>query len=44
MEAYDLIFFPEETGRGGNRFIPDETATRAEAVAILLRMLEYKED
>ncbi|WP_234405013.1 S-layer homology domain-containing protein [Paenibacillus bouchesdurhonensis] len=27
-------------GRGGNRFVPDDTATRAEAAVMLLRMLE----
>lgn len=28
-------------GRGGNRFAPNETATRAEATVMLLRMLEH---
>ncbi|WP_270165538.1 S-layer homology domain-containing protein [Paenibacillus sp. SYP-B4298] len=28
-------------GRGGNRFVPDGTATRAEAVTFILRMLDY---
>lgn len=27
-------------GRGGNRFVPDDTATRAEAAVMLLRMFE----
>jgi len=31
------------TGRGGNAFVPNDTATRSEAVAILLKMLEIKE-
>ncbi|MFD0712153.1 S-layer homology domain-containing protein [Paenibacillus sp. GCM10027626] len=31
-------------GRGQNRFVPNETAMRAEATVMLLRMLEYKED
>lgn len=30
-------------GRGGNRFMPNETATRAEATVMLLRMLEQKQ-
>ncbi|WP_165867587.1 S-layer homology domain-containing protein [Paenibacillus pinisoli] len=30
-------------GRGGNAFVPNDTATRSEAVAILLKMLEIKE-
>nr|WP_260981977.1 chitobiase/beta-hexosaminidase C-terminal domain-containing protein [Paenibacillus sp. 32O-W] len=29
-------------GRGENRFMPNETATRAEATVMLLRMLEHK--
>ncbi|MBJ6360759.1 cadherin-like beta sandwich domain-containing protein [Paenibacillus sp. GCM10012307] len=31
------------TGRDGNRFMPNETATRAEAVTVILRMLEKLE-
>lgn len=31
------------SGRGGNQFVPNETATRAEAVVMLLRMLENKD-
>ncbi|WP_213595559.1 S-layer homology domain-containing protein, partial [Paenibacillus woosongensis] len=27
-------------GRGGNRFVPNETATRAEATVMLLRLME----
>jgi hypothetical protein len=30
-------------GRGGNRFVPNETATRAEAVVMLVRMLELRD-
>lgn len=30
------------SGRGGNKFVPNDTATRAEAVVMLLRMLEDK--
>lgn len=30
-------------GRGGNRFVPNATATRAEATVMLLRMLEQKQ-
>jgi hypothetical protein len=30
-------------GRDGNRFVPNDTATRAEAVVMLLRMLELQE-
>lgn len=30
------------SGRGGNKFVPNDTATRTEAVVMLLRMLEYK--
>jgi len=30
-------------GRGGNVFVPNDTATRSEAVAILLKMLEIQE-
>ncbi|WP_163859575.1 S-layer homology domain-containing protein [Paenibacillus elgii] len=30
------------SGRGGNRFVPNDTATRAEAAAMLLRMLNDK--
>lgn len=29
-------------GRGGNRFAPDATATRAEAVTIILNLLDSK--
>ncbi|WP_028562343.1 S-layer homology domain-containing protein [Paenibacillus pinihumi] len=28
-------------GRGGNRFAPNETVTRAEGTVMLLRMLEH---
>ncbi|WP_276355824.1 S-layer homology domain-containing protein [Cohnella caldifontis] len=31
------------SGRGGNKFVPNDTATRAEAVVMLLRMLEVRE-
>ncbi|WP_136605605.1 S-layer homology domain-containing protein [Paenibacillus dokdonensis] len=31
-------------GRGQNRFVPNETATRVEATIMLLRMLDHKED
>ncbi len=31
------------SGRGGNKFVPNGTATRAEAVVMLLRMLEVRE-
>lgn len=30
-------------GRGGNKFVPNDTATRAEAVVMLLKMLEARE-
>ncbi|WP_080835080.1 InlB B-repeat-containing protein [Cohnella massiliensis] len=30
------------SGRGGNKFVPNDTATRAEAVVMLLRMLEAR--
>jgi len=29
-------------GRGGNQFVPNETASRAEAVVMLVRMLELQ--
>lgn len=32
------------SGRGDNKFVPDGTATRAEAVVMLLGMLEYKDN
>lgn len=32
------------SGRGGNRFVPHETATRAEAVGMLLRLLEHQDN
>ena len=32
------------SGREGNKFVPSETATRAEAAVMLLRMLEKKEE
>ncbi|NWL88119.1 hypothetical protein DMN77_11020 [Paenibacillus sp. 79R4] len=32
------------SGRGGNKFVPNNTATRAEAVVMLLRMLVYKDN
>ncbi|MEF2247338.1 chitobiase/beta-hexosaminidase C-terminal domain-containing protein [Paenibacillus sp. IITD108] len=32
------------SGRGNNYFTPNDTATRAEAVVMLLRMLEYKDN
>ncbi|MFD2117988.1 S-layer homology domain-containing protein [Paenibacillus yanchengensis] len=28
-------------GRGGNRFVPGDTATRAEAIVVLLNMIDY---
>ncbi|MED0680943.1 S-layer homology domain-containing protein [Aneurinibacillus thermoaerophilus] len=31
-------------GRGGNRFVPGGTATRAEAAVLLLRILELEEN
>lgn len=31
------------SGRGGNQFVPNDTATRAEAAVILLRMLGVRE-
>lgn len=31
------------SGRAGNRFVPNDTATRAEAAVLLLRMLEVRE-
>jgi len=30
------------SGKGGNRFAPNDQTTRAEAVAVILRLLEYK--
>lgn len=30
-------------GRGGNRFVPNETASRAEAAVMLVRMLEHRD-
>jgi YVTN family beta-propeller protein len=32
------------SGRSGNKFVPNDTATRAEAAVMLLKMLERKED
>ena len=32
------------SGRGGNKFVPNDIATRAEAVVMLLRMLENKDN
>lgn len=31
-------------GRGGNQFVPNETATRVEAIVMLLRMLGQLEE